>query len=167
MDRIVFNIEHEDKESIAQLLIDHGLGTLTNGMRQLVLTVIDHPEIADMIGLAPEDATKKQKIDARFDQLEDLLDEKFEQLNNKFSGDKQSVDITHQLITELQGDVHDLSDEVKNDKRSSLDQASIDRLSDTLTRNLKVLLFDMMMSGQQPMMSNRRVSNRTDDFSGE
>lgn len=166
MSKIVFDTNQEDKDNITSLFAEKGLGSVSNGMRQLVSVAIEHPEI---LTLMPDDhiTVADQKADSRFDQLEDLLDEKFEQLNNKFSGDKQSVDITHQLITELQGDVHDLSDEVKNDKRSSLDQASIDRLSDTLTRNLKVLLFDMMMSGQQPMMSNRRVSNRTDDFSGE
>lgn len=166
MSKIVFDTNQEDKDNITNLFAEKGLGSVSNGMRQLVSVVIEHPEI---LTLMPDDhiTVTDQKADSRFDQLEDLLDEKFEQLNNKFSGDKQSVDITHQLITELQGDVHDLSDEVKNDKHSSLDQVSIDRLSDTLTRNLKVLLFDMMMSGQQPAAPGRYVSNRTDDISGE
>lgn len=164
MSRITFDIESDNKDELAQLFDENHFGrTFAGGMRQLVMIAIAHPEI---LALTPNSdvATADQRMMSRIDELEDTLDEKFEQLNNKFSGDKQSVDITHQLITELQGDVRDLFDEVKNGDHSSLDQASVDHLSDTLTRNLKVLLFDMMMSGQQPMAPGRYASNRTDDL---
>lgn len=153
---ISFSIDPETKAQVMSILEERGFGSLANGMRQLTMTLVDHPEILNLINQDADaniGSDTNSSLDMRFDHFEDLLDTKAEDIVNSVKSTNQTAEITHQLVTELQEDVNRVSDNVndlsRNDKNQQLDQEAMDKFRKQLVDDLKIVMFDYMMNNQR------------------
>lgn len=151
---ISFSIDPETKAQVMSILEERGFGSLANGMRQLTMTLVDHPEILNLINQdADADSDANSSLDTRFDHFEDLLDEKAEDIVNSVKSTNQTAEITHQLVTELQEDVNRVNDNVNDLSNSTngqqLDQEAMDKFRKQLVNDLKIVMFDYMMQNQR------------------
>lgn len=153
---ISFSIDPETKAQVMSILEERGFGSLANGMRQLTMTLVDHPEILNLINQDADaniGSDTNSSLDMRFDHFEDLLDTKAEDIVNSVKSTNQTAEITHQLVTELQEDVNRVSDNVNdlshNDKNQQLDQEAMDKFRKQLVDDLKIVMFDYMMNNQR------------------
>lgn len=153
---ISFSIDPETKAQVMSILEERGFGSLANGMRQLTMTLVDHPEILNLINQDADTnigSDTNSSLDMRFDHFEDLLDTKAEDIVNSVKSTNQTAEITHQLVTELQEDVNRVSDNVNdlshNDKNQQLDQEAMDKFRKQLVDDLKIVMFDYMMNNQR------------------
>ena len=121
-------------------------------MRQLVMIAVDHPEI---LSLKTDDTVKitNREADSKFDQIQNSLDDVKEDIVNSVKSTNQTAEITHQLVTELQEDVNRVSDNVKdlshNADGQQLDQESMNKFRKQLVDDLKIVMFDYMMTNQR------------------
>lgn len=153
---ISFSIDPETKSQVMSILEERGFGSLANGMRQLTMTLVDHPEILNLINQdadAISSDSSNSSLDMRFDHFEDLLDTKAEDIVNSVKSTNETAQITHQLVTELQEDVNRVSDNVNdlshNKNGQQFDQESIDKFRKQLVDDLKIVMFDYMMNNQR------------------
>lgn len=152
---ISFSIDPETKSQVMSILEERGFGSLANGMRQLTMTLVDHPEILNLINQDADamNGDTNSSLDMRFDHFEDLLDTKAEDVVNSVKSTNETAQITHQLVTELQEDVHRVDDNItklsNNDKNQQLDQEAMDKFRKQLVDDLKIVMFDYMMNNQR------------------
>lgn len=152
---ISFSIDPETKSQVMSILEERGFGSLANGMRQLTMTLVDHPEILNLINQDADamSSDSNSSLDMRFDHFEDLLDTKAEDIVNFVKSTNQTAEITHQLVTELQEDVNRVSDNVNdlshNKNGQQFDQESMDKFRKQLVDDLKIVMFDYMMTNQR------------------
>lgn len=152
---ISFSIDPETKSQVMSILEERGFGSLANGMRQLTMTLVDHPEILNLINQDADamSSDSNSSLDMRFDHFEDLLDTKAEDIVNSVKSTNQTAEITHQLVTELQEDVNRVSDNVNdlshNKTGQQFDQESMDKFRKQLVDDLKIVMFDYMMNNQR------------------
>ena len=152
---ISFSIDPETKSQVMSIFEERGFGSLANGMRQLTMTLVDHPEILNLINQDADamNGDTNSSLDMRFDHFEDLLDTKAEDIVNSVKSTNETAQITHQLVTELQEDVNRVSDNVndlsRNDKNQQFDEASMDKFRKQLVDDLKLVMFDYMMTNQR------------------
>ena len=95
---ISFSIDPETKSQVMSILEERGFGSLANGMRQLTMTLVDHPEILNLINQDADAMSNdsNSSLDMRFDHFEDLLDTKAEDIVNSVKSTNQTAEITHQ-----------------------------------------------------------------------
>ena len=152
---ISFSIDPETKSQVMSILEERGFGSLANGMRQLTMTLVDHPEILNLINQDADamNSDTPSSLDMRFDHFEDLLDTKAEDIVNSVKSTNETAQITHQLVTELQEDVNRVSDNVndlsRNKNGQQLDQEAMDKFRKQLVDDLKIMMFDYMMNNQR------------------
>lgn len=152
---ISFSIDPETKSQVMSILEERGFGSLANGMRQLTMTLVDHPEILNLINQDADamSSDSNSSLDMRFDHFEDLLDTKAEDIVNSVKSTNETAQITHQLVTELQEDVNRVSDNVNdlshNKNGQQFDQESMDKFRKQLVDDLKIVMFDYMMQNQR------------------
>lgn len=151
--RITFDIDKQDKETLVDVFDQYGFGrTFSIGMRQLTLIAIDHPEI---LSLKTDDVVKitNRETDSKFDQILNSVDDMKEDVVNSVKGTNETAQITHQLVTELQEDVNRVNDSVNdlshNTNGQQLDQEVMDKFRKQLVNDLKIVMFDYMMSNQR------------------
>lgn len=163
---ISFSIDPETKSQVMSILEERGFGSLANGMRQLTMTLVDHPEILNLINQDADamSSDSNSSLDMRFDHFEDLLDTKAEDIVNSVKSTNQTAEITHQLVTELQEDVNRVSDNVndlsRNKNGQQFDQESMDKFRKQLVDDLKIVMFDYMMQNQRGFTQS--ASNQDD-----
>ena len=164
---ISFSIDPETKAQVMSILEERGFGSLANGMRQLTMTLVDHPEILNLINQDADamNGDTNSSLDMRFDHFEDLLDTKAEDIVNSVKSTNETAQITHQLVTELQEDVNRVSDNVndlsRNKDGQQFDQEAMDKFRKQLVDDLKIMMFDYMM--QNPRGFAQPASNRDSD----
>lgn len=153
--RITFDIDKQDKEALVDVFDQYGFGrTFSIGMRQLAMIAIDHPEI---LSLKTDDVVKitNRETESQFDQIQDSVDEAKEDIVNSVKSTNETAQITHQLVTELQEDVNRVNDSVNdlshnaNANGQQLDQESMDKFRKQLVNDLKIVMFDYLMSNQR------------------
>lgn len=163
---ISFSIDPETKSQVMSILEERGFGSLANGMRQLTMTLVDHPEILNLINQDADamSSDSNSALDMRFDHFEDLFDTKAEDIVNSVKSTNQTAEITHQLVTELQEDVNRVSDNVNdlshNKNGQQFDQESMDKFRKQLVDDLKIVMFDYMMQNQRGFTQS--ASNQDD-----
>lgn len=164
---ISFSIDPETKSQVMSILEERGFGSLANGMRQLTMTLVDHPEILNLINQDADamNGDTNSSLDMRFDHFEDLLDTKAEDIVNSVKSTNETAQITHQLVTELQEDVNRVNDNVndlsRNKDGQQFDQEAMDKFRKQLVDDLKIMMFDYMM--QNPRGFAQPASNRDSD----
>lgn len=152
---ISFSIDPETKSQVMSILEERGFGSLANGMRQLTMTLVDHPEILNLINQDADamNSDTNSSLDMRFDHFEDLLDTKAEDIVNSVKSTNETAQITHQLVTELQEDVNRVSDNVNdlshNKNGQQFNQEAMDKFRKQLVDDLKIMMFDYMMNNQR------------------
>ena len=160
---ISFSIDPETKTQVMSILEERGFGSLANGMRQLTMTLVDHPEILNLINQDADamSSDAPSSLDMRFDHFEDLLDTKAEDIVNSVKSTNETAQITHQLITELQEDVNRVSDNVNdlshNKNGQQFDEEAMDKFREKLIGDLKIMMFDYLMPNQR--IFGRSASN--------